>query len=95
MKPLPHLIITIVIVQLMTLAFSASPSLGQDKANLANSQYQAEHFEKYAPALTDETLQDDKNLRVRVLELMIKYNLNNRYQRIENEELEDMLDKRR
>ena len=41
------------------------------------------------------TLSDDRNIGVEILELMIKRNLNYKYSKLEPEELEDRLEKRR
>jgi hypothetical protein len=95
MKKPAILINIIVIVQFIALIFNVGELKCQDKANMANTHYQAEHMEKGAQTMNDDIMPDDKNLGVRIIEMIIKRNLNNRYQKIESEELEEMLEHRR
>jgi hypothetical protein len=92
MKKPAILINIIVIVQFIALIFNVGELKCQDKTNIANTQYQAEHMERGTQAIIDDNMPDDKNMGVRVIEMIIKRNLNNRYQKIEPEELEEMLE---
>lgn len=85
----------IVTILLITLFSNVGELMCQDKSIVTNTQYQAEYIDKISHALNDENAQNDKNIVVRIIELAIKHNLNSRYQRMESEELEEMLDKRR
>lgn len=93
MKKPALLINIIVIVQFMALIFNVAELRCQDKASIANPQYQAEHMERGTQAMSDDNMPDDKNIGVRIIEMIIKRNLNNRYQKLEPEELEEMLEK--
>ncbi len=95
MKKLAILINILVIVQLVTLIFNVGELKCQDKTNIANTQLQAENIDKITQTINNDNMQDDKNIGVRIIEMVIKHNLNSRYQRLEPEELEEMLDKRR
>jgi len=95
MKKPAILINIIVIVQFMAFIFNVAEIRCQDKASIANTQYQAEHMERGAQAINDDNMPDDKNIGVRIIEMIIKRNLNSRYQRLEPEELEEMLEQRR
>jgi hypothetical protein len=95
MKKSNSLINLIVIVQFIALIFNVGELKCQDKTNMANTQYQAEHMERGAQAINDDNIPDDKNVGVRIIEMIIKRNLNNRYQKLEPEELEEMLEQGR
>jgi hypothetical protein len=95
MKKPAILINLIVIVQFMALMVNVGELKCQDKTNIANTQYQVEHMEKGTQAINDDNMPDDKNIGVRIIEMIIKRNLNNRYQKIEPEELEEMLEQAR
>jgi hypothetical protein len=95
MKKPTVLINSIVIVQFIALVFNVSGLKCEDKTEIANTQYQVEHIEKGTQAMTDDNMPDDKNIGVRIIEMIIKRNLNNRYQRLESEELEAMLEQGR
>lgn len=95
MKKPAILINLIVIVQFIALIFNVGELKCQDKANIANKQYQAEHMERGTHAMNDDNVPDDKNIGVRIIEMIIKRNLNNRYQKLEPEELEEMLEQGR
>lgn len=95
MKKIAILINTIVMVQFITLIVNVGTLRCQDNANIANTRYQVENMEKNYQVINEDNLQDDKNIRVRIIELIIKQNLNNRYRTVDSEELEDRLDKRR
>jgi hypothetical protein len=95
MKKLAILINVIVIIQFMTLIFNVGELRCQDKRTIANIQLQAENIDKITQTINNDSMQDDKNIGVRIIEMVIKHNINNRYQRLEPEELEEMLDKRR
>ena len=85
----------IIIVQFSALIFNVGELRCQDKADIANTQYQVEYIENNTQVIKDDNMQDDKNMGVRIIESIIKRNLNNRYQKLEPEELEEMLEKRR
>lgn len=95
MKKSAILLNIFVMVQFMALIFNVGELKCQDKTNIANTQYQAEHMEKGTQARNDDNMPDDKNIGVRIIEMIIKRNLNNRYQTLEPEELEEMLEKGR
>jgi hypothetical protein len=93
MKKPAILINLIVIVQFVALIFNVGELKCQDKANMANTRYQVEYMEKGTQAINDDNMPDDKNIGVRIIEMIIKHNLNNRYQKLEPEELEEILEK--
>jgi hypothetical protein len=95
MKKSAILINIIVIVQFMVLIFYVSELRCQNKAKIASPQYQAEHIDKNPQAIKNDNEPDDKNIGVRIIELIIKHNLNNRYQKLEPEELEEIIQKGR
>jgi len=95
MKKPTVLINSIVIVQFIALIFNVGELKCQDKTNMANTQYQFEYMEKGTQAMNEDNMPDDKNLGVRIIEMIIKRNLNNRYQKLESEELEEMLEQGR
>jgi hypothetical protein len=94
MKKLAILINLIIIVQFITLAFNVGELRCQDQTNITSTQLQAENIDKITQTINNET-PDDKNIGVRIIEMVIIRNLNNRYQRLDSEELEEMLYKRR
>jgi hypothetical protein len=85
----------IIIVQFSFLIFYVGELRCQDEAKIVNPQYQAEHFNKNPQAIKNDNEPDDKNIGVRIIELVIKYNLNNRYQKLEPEELEEIIQRGR
>ncbi len=95
MKKPAILINLIVIVQFMALIFNVAELKCQDKTNIANTQYQVEHMEKGTQGMNDDNMPEDKNIGVRIIEMIIKRNLNYRYQKLEPEELEELLEKGR
>jgi hypothetical protein len=95
MKKRVILINLIVIVQFIALIFNVGELKCQDKAKIANTQYQTEFMGKSTQVMNDDNMPDDKNLGVRIIEMIIKRNLNNRYQKLEPEELEELLEQGR
>jgi hypothetical protein len=67
----------------------------QEKSNMINTEYQSKYMEGMAKGVDEENLKDDKNIKVEILEWIIKRNLLYEYQRIDTEELEDRLERSR
>jgi hypothetical protein len=87
--------ITFILILLITILFDIGDLRCQDEVNMLNSQYQSEYLEKIPKDGSKEIIIDDKNVRVRMLEWIIKYNITKRYQQLDEEELEAILESRR
>jgi len=66
-----------------------------EDSNIISQQYQAKNMEKMTEAINEESLNDNKNIRVRILEMIIKHNLFYQYQETDSKELEDRLERSR
>jgi hypothetical protein len=95
MKTKGSIINTLLIVTILTVAFYVKDTKCQEKANNINAQHQYEYAEKNVNEIRDDTMKDDKNIGVEILELLIKRNLYYKYSKLDPEELEEMLEKRR
>ncbi len=88
-----HKIVTLIIILLLTIIFDIKNLKCQENSIIQNTQYHSEYIEKKINDLSnDDSMIADKDLRVKRLELIIKYNINQRYQKIHSEELEEMLE---
>jgi hypothetical protein len=67
----------------------------QDNSGSLNTQYQAEHMQKDFKKTNDDSIIEDKNVNVRILEWIIKRNLYYKYQNFAADELEERLESRK
>ena len=95
MKKQAIIIKSIVIVPLLTLIFNIGDLRCQENSNSIGTQYQSKYMEKSTGAGNEDDMKDDKNMGVEILEWIIKRNLFYMYQKIETEELEARLERRR
>ena len=95
MKKLIIRINCLVIVPLLTIIFNIGDLRCQENSNSFNNQYQSKNMEQSTREGNGNDMKDDKNLRVEILELIIKRNLIYQYQKQDPEELEDRLERRR
>jgi hypothetical protein len=65
----------------------------QENHNNLNAGFQSQYAE--ISETKNDNINNDKNTGVEILEWMIKRNLNYKYSKLEPEELEDMLEKRK
>lgn len=84
---------TIISLFLFVFIVNISNALCQDESTALNSHYVVDHSAKANKDIINDDI-DGKNMGVRILELIIKHNINQRYQKIYPEELEDMLDRK-
>jgi hypothetical protein len=67
----------------------------QENSNMINTGYQSKYMEGMTNGDNEDNLKDDKNIKVEILEWIIKRNLLYEYQNIDTEELEDRLERSR
>jgi len=91
MKKLAIIINFIVIVPLLTIIFNVGGVRCEENQIKINPQRQARYVERSTVDENEDTIKDDKNIRFRMLELIIRLHLINEYQRIDEQELEDRL----
>lgn len=65
----------------------------QEIINTLDIQYQSKYIEKITKGFDEDNLKDDKNIGVKILELIIKHNLHCEYQKVDSKELEDRLER--
>jgi cell division protein FtsL len=94
--PMKKQIITFTMILLLTLIVNIGDLKCQENSMRLNTQYYSENIEKSPKEINnDDNDIDDKNINVRILEFIIKHNINQRYQKLYSEEIEDMLERRR
>lgn len=81
----------IVIVPLLTIIFNVGDLRCEENPNKINAQRQAGYVERSTMNENEDNMKDDKDIRFKMLELMIKRHLINKYQNFDPEELEDRL----
>jgi hypothetical protein len=90
------LFITFIIIIILTIAFGNRDLRCQENPTIRNTQY---HSNNIKTSTKDEenkdTIIDDKNLGGRILELIFKHNINQRYQKLYPEELEAMIEEQK
>lgn len=91
MKKPARLIKTSVIVPLLIMTFNVGDLRCQEDANMLNAQYKSEQVERGTMVGNEDNMQEEKNIRVRIIEMVIKRNLFDRYQEIDEKELEARL----
>jgi len=84
----------LIIILLLNTIFSAGALMCQESSSVTDPKYQAAHAEGTTKDSNENNIVDDKNVRVRILEWIIKHNITRKYQRIEEDELMDMLEER-
>ncbi len=84
----------IVIVSLLTIIFNVNDLRCQENRNMINNQYQSNNMEPSNGGGNWEDMKDDENMRVEILDLIIRRNLFYQYQKLDPEELEDRLERR-
>jgi hypothetical protein len=84
----------IVIVSLLTIIFNVNDLRCQEKSNMVNNQYQSYNMELSNREGNWDDMKDDRNIRVEILDLIIRRNLFYQYQQLDPEELEDRLVRR-
>ncbi len=85
----------LVMIPILTLVVYIGDLRCQENSHNINAEYRSVYVEKSVSATQENDMKDDKNIGVEILEWMIKRNLNYKYSRLEPEELEEMLEKRR
>jgi hypothetical protein len=84
----------IVIVLFLTIIFNVNDLRCQENSNMINNQYQSNNMELSKREGNGEDMKDDKNIRIEILDLIIRHNLFYQYQKLDPEELEDRLVRR-
>jgi len=84
----------IVIVSFLTIIFNVNDLRCQENSNMVNNQYQSNNMELSNREGNGDDMKDDKNIRVQILDLIIRRNLFYQYQELDPEELEDRLERR-
>lgn len=95
MKKQAVIISIIVTVPLLTIIFNAGDLRCQENSNRINTQYQSKYVERSTMKGNEYVVKDDKNTSVEILELIIKRNLLYEYQKLDSQELEDMVERGR
>jgi hypothetical protein len=95
MKKQAVIISIIVTVPLLTIIFNAGDLKCQENSNGINTQYQSKYMERSTMKGNEDNMKDDKNISVEILELIIKRNLLYEYQKLDSEELENMVERSR
>jgi hypothetical protein len=83
----------IVIVSFLTIIFNVNELRCQENS-IMNNQYQTNNIELSNREGNVDDMKDDKNIRVKILDLIIRRNLFYQYQQLDPEELEDRLERR-
>jgi len=83
----------IVIVSFLTIIFNVNELRCQENS-IMNNQYQTNNIELSNREGNGDDMKDDKNIRVKILDLIIRRNLFYQYQQLDPEELEDRLERR-
>ena len=83
------------IVIFLTMIVNIGDLRCQEKSNMIDAQHQSKYMERMPKGVDEDNLKDDKNIGVEILEWIIKRNLLYQYQKLDPEELEDMLERRR
>jgi hypothetical protein len=84
----------IVIVLFLTIIFNVNDLRCQENSNMINNQYQSNNMELSNREGSGDDVKDDKNIRIEILDLIIRHNLFYQYQKLDPEELEDRLVRR-
>lgn len=84
----------LVMVPILAIVLNIGEVRCQENSNNIDTEFQSQYAKKSVLEKKDD-LKDDRNTGVEILEWMIKRNLNYKYSKLEPEELEDMLEKRR
>jgi len=85
----------IIIVSFLTIIFNINDLRCQENSNKINNQYQSNNIERSNRDVNGDDMKDDKNIRVEILDLIIRRNLFYQYQKQDPEELEARLETRR
>ena len=83
----------IVIVSFLTIIFNVNDLRCQENSNTINNQYQTNNMERSNREGNGDDMKDDKNISVKILDLIIRRNLFNQYQKQDSEELEARLER--
>ena len=67
----------------------------QDDSNLISQQYQAKNMQKMTEEINEDNSNDNKHIRMKILEMIIKRNLFYQYQETDSKELEERLERSR
>lgn len=67
----------------------------QEDSNIISQQYQSNNMGKMTEEINEDSLNDNKNIRVKILEMIIKRNLFYQYQETDSKELEERLERSR
>jgi len=67
----------------------------EEDSNMISQQYQSKNMGKMTEEINEDSLNDNKNVRVRILEMIIMHNLFYQYQETDSKELEDRLERSR
>lgn len=87
---------TIIVALLLTTIVNIGDLKCQENSTVLNREYYSENMDKINEYVNNnDNIMDDKNIKARMLELIIKYNINQRYQKLYSEELEDMVERQR
>jgi hypothetical protein len=84
--------LTLTIILLFSILFNANVLRCQETCNASSLKYQTAYAERTTNDVDEDNVVDDKNVRVRILEWIIKHNITKKYQRIEEDELMDMIE---
>ncbi len=95
MKKTGSIITILIMVPILTMVVYIGDLRCQENSHDMNAEYQSVYVEKSVSEIKENDMKDDKNIGVEILEWMIKRNLNYKYSKLEPEELEEMLEKRR
>jgi len=86
-------ILTIIVVLLLTVVVNIGDLKCQEDSTSLTIQYSSEYTQRIHKDVNNKgSVIDDKNIGLRILEMIIKRNINQRYQTLYTEELEDMLE---
>ena len=67
----------------------------EEDSNMISQQYQSKSMGKMTEETNEDSLDDNKNLRVKILQMIIMRNLFYQYQETDSKELEDRLERSR
>ena len=82
-----------IMVSFLTIIFNVNDLRCQENSNRINNQYQTNNMERSNTEGNGDDMKDDKNIRVEILDLIIRRNLFYQYQKQDPEELEARLER--